>query len=238
MRVFYRLSDYSVPKLPGMTKQDFVNNFREIFKEFVLIADNCSQETLLWLQKEDILKTEGAWIRQGIAGIVTNLGNAKSFQRVLDMAASLPKDEIIYFVEDDYLHQPIAPKLLEEGVAISDYVTLYDHPDKYGEQYDFGEYGRIHRTRSSHWKTTVSTCLTFGTKAGILKEDMPIWKKWTNGDHPWDHYAFEELRKKNGRKLISSIPGAAVQCDKLFIADISNCIIDCWALEVINKKST
>jgi len=41
------------------------------------------------------------------------------------------ENEKIYFSEDDYLYTREAPKIIEEGLTISDYSSGYDHPDKY-----------------------------------------------------------------------------------------------------------
>ena len=48
----------------------------------------------------------------------------------LDLA--LKQTEGVYFVEDDYLHHPRSYQILIEGLELgADYITLYDHPDKY-----------------------------------------------------------------------------------------------------------
>jgi hypothetical protein len=38
--------------------------------------------------------------------------------------------------------------------------------------------------------------MTFACRVGTLREDMPIWEKWTSGTHPHDFQAFLELREK------------------------------------------
>lgn len=60
---------------------------------------------------------------------------ANSFLRVLDYVEKLDlaPQTILYFVEDDYLHREGWIDVLLEGFQVpgADYVTLYDHRDKY-----------------------------------------------------------------------------------------------------------
>jgi DNA-binding NarL/FixJ family response regulator len=52
------------------------------------------------------------------------------------MALNLDDEEIVYFLENDYLHKPEADKVLQSAFDMHlgiEYVTLYDHPDKYME---------------------------------------------------------------------------------------------------------
>lgn len=204
MHIYYRISDnsYQKPKLPVCSKEYCLFNFRKMFsiKDSIhtVIADNCTSETLeMYRYKRE------AWLE-------TNLGNASSFRHALSLAVQLPPEEIVYFVEDDYIHDWKASTLIEEGPG--DYWTVYDHPDKYGPMYDNGETTKLISTRHGRWKYTISTTMTFASRAGTLKEDMDIWMKHTEGPHPNDHQAFLDLSKK-GRKLACSIPGRAWHVD-------------------------
>jgi hypothetical protein len=140
---------------------------------------------------------------------------------------------VVYFCEDDYLHLQKSPVLLKEGSKRADYVTLYDHPDKYTHFYDGGELSKVIKTPSSHWRYTASTCMTFGTKAGILKEDMEIWKEFTDGDHPHDHFIFKKLSENKRRRLAVCIPGAACHTDLTFSGRVHHLMIEPWAIEMM-----
>ena len=119
--------------------------------------------------------------------------------------------------------------VFEEGLGLGHYVTLFDHPDKYTQAYDFGETSKVRKTLSCHWRFTASTCMTFGTKVGNLKADYEIFKKHCRYEHPHDHFIFMEL-KSLGRLLALSIPGAACHTDLTVSANIGTVVIDEWAI--------
>jgi hypothetical protein len=201
--IYYRVSDNSYPKvkLPGATKVACWLNFRKAFPQPVtLVLDNCRDETLSTFRH--------------VTTHVTSLGNAGSLSFVLGLTSQLPPDEVVYFVEDDYLHRHDCQlmDLIAEGLTVADYVTLYDHPDKYSSDYGGGETCRVFRTRSSHWRTTISTCMTFATTAKTVLEDREVWEKWLTGSHPHDHQIFTDL-SRDGRSLTACIPGQAVHVD-------------------------
>lgn len=240
MHLYYRISDksYDKPKLIGATKEicfmNFIKAFHEvIFKDaemdgFVppvrIIADRCERKTVKMLQES------------GMPITITDYGNAGSLIKAIEMAIDTHSDdELVYFCEDDYLHLGSSPKLLEEGIEQADYVSLYDHPDKYTRAYNMGEYSKVIKTKSSHWRFTVSTCMTFGTKIGILKEDIEIWKKFTSETHPHDHHIFTELGK-NGRKLIIPIPGVTCHTDLWLSGKAGEILIDQWAIDMMIRQ--
>jgi len=135
MQIFYRISDNTNQKLklPGITKELCLKNFHDCFKcPIVLIADNCSDETVKMCQE----------ILGKVKIYRTTEGNAGSFRFCLNLLKNVSSSEVIYFVEDDYLHRllvlahspNISPQEELEMILNRndvDYATLYDHPDKY-----------------------------------------------------------------------------------------------------------
>lgn len=238
MKLYYRISDksYEKQKLLGATKEVCLTNFCRVFEKIIfenvenpnvippirIIADRCSRDTLKMLRST------------GIPLIITDYGNAGSLRYALDLAIKENQDdELVYFCEDDYLHLDNAPIFLQEGIKRADYVTLYDHPDKYTSMYDGGEISKVIKTTSSHWRYTASTCMTFGTKVKTLKDDMEIWNEFISGDHPHDHFIFRKLSEEKKRRLIVCIPGVACHTDLTFSGRVHHVLIDPWAIEMM-----
>jgi hypothetical protein len=164
---------------------------------------------------------------------LNGLGNAKSFLYIIQFAIdNFDRDELVYLVEDDYLHLNGAPLALGEAINLqADYLTLYDHPDKYSSEYNYGmDSVRVVPTSNFHWKQTISTTMTFATTPAVLKRDIEIWTRAANSNPPTDHQAFLELRQQE-RTLFSCIPGQSTHTEALFLSPISN-----W-FEVINAKA-
>ncbi len=239
MKLYYRISDksYDKPKLIGATKEACLMNFVKAFHEVIfgegepapgyvppmtIIADKCERTTIKMLSET------------GIPVVITDYGNAGSLRFALELAIKeCQDDELVYFCEDDYLHLGSSPKLLNEAIKRTDYVTLYDHPDKYTPQYNGGEYSKVIKTASSHWRYTISTCMTFGTTIKILKEDLEIWKKYTDSTHPHDHHIFTELSKEKRRRLAVCIPGVACHTDLEYSGRTKKILIEPWAIDLM-----
>lgn len=149
---------------------------------------------------------------------------SKSFIETIKYALSqnYEDDTIIYFLEDDYVHKPNWDKILIDGFELPvDYVTLYDHEDKYQPMYkDFMT--KVLHTKLSHWMPTPSTTNTFAVKFKTLKEDVNIHIQYSMNYEPsFDHGKFLELNK-NRRNLISSIPGYSTHCHSEFLSPCVN----------------
>ena len=210
MKVIYRISDagYSKVKPEYINNENCLKNAVDVFKDadWLVIADNVSQETGTMIQKY-IPKSDIHYALKG--------SGAETFNLALDTALTYDDEEIIYFIENDYIHKPESLKVLEEGINLgASFVTLYDHPDKYldpsrgGNKYCQGsaEDTRVYLTQSTHWKITNSTTMTFAAKVKTLREVEPILRKHTTGTYPRDFDMFLELRENN-HILISTIPG-------------------------------
>ena len=101
MKIIYRISDSGYNKV----KPDYINNESclanavKVFDncEWSIIADNISEETNDMIQKYKS--------RNHIN--YTSIGHgAGTFNLALDEALQYDEDEIVYFIENDYLHKP------------------------------------------------------------------------------------------------------------------------------------
>ncbi|GBR75897.1 hypothetical protein NO2_0526 [Candidatus Termititenax persephonae] len=196
MFVYYRLSDKShcQTKLAYATKKNcLLNALREFGRDdFYVIADNCQPETIQFIRQLGVNFEE------------TKLGNSGSFAYMLDLIFQRrPADELVYLLEDDYLHRPGSKQVLAEGLKIADYVTLYDHPDKYrdstGNPFEVGgrQKTRLSLTPSAHWRETNSTTMTFACAVKTLYADRKIWRRYLKTNIPQDFYAFTTLTQNN-----------------------------------------
>ena len=227
VKIYYRISDqsYEKPKLPGASKTVCLYNCLKAFPNdpIRVIADRCRPETVEWIK------------HFGMPCHETDLGNAGSMKYALQLAKDNRDDTICYFVEDDYLHREGADVVLREGFTVAEYVTLYDHPDKYTRQYRNGEISQVRRTPHSHWRYTLSTCMTFAMRAEFLRHDWAILDRYTDGQHPNDHQLFCDL---NGsmRRVGVAIPGYACHTDLTFSGAAGRMLIEEWAIELMNRQ--
>ena len=225
MKIIYRISDagYNKVKPNYIHNEKCLANATRIFKDadWLVIADNVSEPTENMIRKyvaEDLIK----YISVG--------HGAGTFNLALDEALSYNDNEIIYFIENDYLHKPESQKILEEGFNLgASFVSLYDHPDKYldprygGNPYceGGGEETRVYLTNSCHWKITNSTTMTFAAKVSTLKKIEPTLRKWTSGTHPDDFKMFLDLRNQ-GEILITPLPGYATHGEVAWLAPLTD----------------
>ena len=222
MKVIYRISDTGYNKV----KPDYINNenclmnFIYVFgnQNIEVIADNCSKETLQMITK---------YVHPNRITNVSVGHGAGTFNLALDIALKESEDEIVYFVENDYLHREESYKILQEGIELgAHYVSLYDHPDKYiGGANPFvedgGEITRLMLTRSCHWKLTNSTTMTFAAKVKTLMEDEDILRSFTSGSYPKDFEMFLALREKQ-RGLITPVPGYSTHGESAWLTPLIN----------------
>ena len=225
MKIIYRISDAGYNKV----KPDYIDNEKclanavNVFKDagWSIIADNVSEETNNMIQKYKS--------RNHINYASVGHG-AGTFNLALDEALNYDDNEIVYFIENDYLHKLESQKILEEGFNLgASFVSLYDHPDKYidpdrgGNPYCKGgaEDTRVYLTDSCHWKITNSTTMTFATKVSTLKRTEEILRKHTDTTHPNDFNMFLELREKN-ELLITPIPGYSTHGETDWLSPLTN----------------
>jgi hypothetical protein len=151
---------------------------------------------------------------------------ANSFLAMLDhvMAKKLKPETVVYFLEDDYIHKEGWVDVLLEGLSLPsiDYVTLFDHRDKYFFPSYADLQAKIFHTKTCHWRTTPSTTNTYAMRFKTLMRDLPIHRVFSEGRKiSADHEKFCSLGEK-GSVLISSIPGYSTHVEPEFASPCQN----------------
>lgn len=159
---------------------------------------------------------------------------AKSFVDSVEFALSLNTndEDIIYFLEDDYLHRDGWVNALTEGLSIGDscWVSLYDAKDKYYSKLpdnlkpEYRQYenyiSKITYTPSNHWRTACSTTDTFALKVKNLKKYKDIITKWSKiTSYSLDHNRGLELNNI-GLTLWTPMPGYSTHMEPAYMSPI------------------
>jgi len=227
MKIIYRISDSGYNKI----KPTYINNeaclknaiqtFPWFEHDWVILADNISEETRTMIKKH---------ISEKFIKDVSVGHGAGTFNLALDEALQKPDWQVVYFLENDYLHKPNSDKIILEGLELgASFVSLYDHPDKYlapsqgGNPFCEGgaEDTRVYLTESTHWKITNSTTMTFATNEPNLRRAEKTLRKYTQGTYPEDFKMFLDLREQ-GELLISSIPGYATHGETAWLSPLTD----------------
>lgn len=154
--------------------------------------------------------------------------DAKSFLNILNYIKdqNYSKNDIIYFVEDDYLHREGWIDVLLEGFEYigADYYTLYDHPDKYWLPMYENLTSKVIATPSVHWRTTPSTTNTYACTMDTLNKHFNTHIKYCLPEHThggYDHTKFTKLWEM-GSNLVSCIPGYSTHVENNMLSPTIN----------------
>ena len=224
LHIVYRISERTAAgaknKLVNASKIQCMVNAVQTFAnaDITVFADMVSDKFLLEIQS--------------ICPTVTRIScgsGGTSFRHAANFAMSFNSEDFVYLLEDDYLHLPNSLHILLDGFSVgADYVTLYDHPDKYVDGSsggnplvrDGGERTRLKLGQLSHWKITNSTTMTFATRVETLKSDWSVFLKYCGGDYTDDYRLFRHLAKWKRRQLVSSVPGYSTHCELAFLSPL------------------
>jgi len=215
LKIIYRFCDNRIlTGYTNITKFDCLYNFINVFGEgFTILFDNTNKTIV-----NDFVKSNRFNV------IETSLGNSGSFNKCLDIIQDFEDEDLVYLVEDDYLHKPGSQDILIEGLEKAKWVTLYDHPDKYMNNgpnplvHNSAEQSRIYLTNSTHWKTTNSTTMTFAAKAKDIKSYSNIMKNYLKHSVPDDFNMWRAILQDS--ELISPIPGYSTHCQEPWISPL------------------
>jgi hypothetical protein len=195
-------------------KQRFPGFSRELcFHNFINTVDHDLVNVTFLLDTHYPMEEEHFVKRQKLYPVIEiNEGTESgSFLQLLNYVTQLKLSEetIIYFLEDDYIHRPHWGEVLIEGFTLSDadYITLYDHRDKYCDSSYRHLLSTLYHTRSCHWRTTPSTTNTYAMRFKTLEQHLPIHRAFSlDCKVTRDHEKFCKLQNE-GALLLSPIPG-------------------------------
>lgn len=200
----------SKPRPEWFSYQYIFDHFKKyanpVFVDITILLDGKIKDHYIKYEESDnVIETEGG-------------SDAASLLNVLDYFKHQNWDDetIVYILEDDYIHEPGWVNIMLEAFNETnvDYVTLYDHPDKYWPMYE-QLMSKIIHTTSIHWRTTPSTTNTYACKAKTLRKHWDIHEYYCLPEHThggYDHTKFTRLWQE-GSNLISCIPGYASHCE-------------------------
>jgi hypothetical protein len=229
MQIYYRISDtgYKKEKPDYINNENCLRNFCNVFYNFLydirIIADNVSPETLTMIKKYiDPANIERVSIGHG----------AGTFRHAVKRAFEEGQSEqsIVYFVENDYLHTHDAPTVMMDAIYNLgvDFMSCYDHPDKYldpnkgGNPYSIGgsETSRVLLGDTSHFRLTRSTTMTFCCKLSTLRKHWPVMESYVAGTHPNDFQMFDQLVMREKCSLVTPVPGCSTHGESAWMTPL------------------
>lgn len=197
MTVIYRICDIESTNPPPIFKNDRVGLNKRCLESFVkafkgqdisihFLCDNTENY-------DEHLKT----VPFPYTVEYSNAGINYSYLKSLGMA--LESEQDVFLLECDYLFREDAGKRIIDAIQNFDFISPYDHPDKYpgaAVLEIFDDY---------HWRTARSTTMTFATKYENIKDHFDLLSK-----HGYlDHQMWVELQEVTGKQLWTPIPGLA-----------------------------
>lgn len=227
MKIYYRLSNKNAGgeknKLIHATKEYCLKNTIDVFGKdnITVVGDKLNDKTRQIVTSHKIRLVE-----------VDNGSGAGTFRDALKLAVEENKDnDIVYLLEDDFLHLKKAKELIEEGVkTFNCYITGYDHPDKYLDRRfggnpsieHGGEITRLVKSQTSHWKITNSTVMSFAATTRRLRKDLDLLYKFSSNSITDSYGFFTSLSGEKGVGCLSSVPGVSTHTEIKWLSPFIN----------------
>lgn len=227
IKVYYRLSNLEA----GISKKKIINATKKHCLENCILEFGLNNITILGDRLNDETRNYVNSLKLRLIEVDNGTGSG-TFRDALNLAISENEDDdLIYLLEDDFLHKPNSSNLLKEGLlSFNGYITLYDHPDKYinkdqgGNPFieQNGEVTRLVKTNSVHWKITNSTVMSFAARVKRLKDDIELLNKYSSERITDSFRFFTELSQTKGIPVLSSIPGYSTHCESAWLSPLTN----------------
>ena len=142
----------------------------------------------------------------------SNGGAAKEMYKIAkELSEDMEDGDLFYFMENDYLHVNgwvDEVKTLFSTFNGLNYVSLYDHNDKYTWMHLYENLtSKIFVTETRHWRTVPNTCGSYLCTKKLFLEDYDIHLGLEGDANRWLW-----LEQNRGRFLLSPLPGLNTHC--------------------------
>ena len=157
-----------------------------------------------------ISKYKEHYIGYNIVGGSMEAAAMEMYRIAYSLLDEMEENDLIYFLENDYLHvDGWIEKVIDlyENFQGLDYISLYDHNDKYFPEYVNDLISRVYSTNKHHWRTTISTCGSYIVSKKIFKEDHNTHTTVIGDHNKWLH-----LTETKNRFILTPIPGLSTHC--------------------------
>ena len=208
IHIFYRHYNVTTHKdhcrPEGFSYEKCFNNLLKTIEnhpnvKLTVMMDGTKEGTFLENYTGDIYEFKGG---SDTASFFTTLDHIKN--------KDLKENDLIYLLENDYLHvDNWVEKVIDLFSTFQglNYVSLYDHNDKYFLPMYDNLTSKIFASNKHHWRTTPSTCGSFIISKQMLEADYDILSTMEG-----DHNKFLHLNQTRSRFVLTPIPGLSTHC--------------------------
>lgn len=226
LRIFYR--HYNIEKTDNRGRP-FWFDYEKCFLNLLNTIEEKDNVELHLIMDGDVNKNFiGKYKDKYILHSIKGGSDYISFKKTYEIAKSIEAEDkdLYYFLENDYLHiEGWIDKVIELFNTYSNlnYVSLYDHNDKYFLPMYDDLVSKVFTSLTHHWRTTPSTCGTYIVNKKTFLEDFQV-----PFDMEGDHNKFLWLAEHKNRFVITPLPGLSTHCMEGLLSPTIN-----W--EKINK---
>lgn len=163
-------------KLSELCLRSFKKSLGDLKIKMYVLMDNCDNR---YQDLFDKYFDENELIKIPLNAI----GNNATFKLQLQLLLEQKYSDLVYFAEDDYFYQNSLKDMINffiENPEVS-FATPYDHLDYYNMNWHRGDY-RI-KYCNIHWRTAISTCLTFMARKSSLQKCQRTFMSYAYGNY-------------------------------------------------------
>ena len=143
-------------------------------------------------------------------GDMVKAGHAM-FSLLKNIKDTINENDLIYILENDYLHvNGWVDKVTDLFKTFNglNYISLYDHNDKYTWMHLYEDLvSKIFTTSTHHWRTVPNTCGSYICTKKLFLEDYDVQTTIIGDANKWLH-----LEQTKGRFMLSALPGLSTHC--------------------------